>query len=349
VQQGAGSYHQGGHEHQMRRKGSPMKTIECRMRLIVLSLALFVICGRNTAASANVAEKASNGKYEVTFLEDRPNTELGYSNDYVFQIRALATAQTSEFVLSHVGYPIEEMCLDAGFISGDRLLLLTRYAGRPDSHTVITIVSLPEAKSLDTIVCRAPALSPGKRFLIYEKGCLTHGPERYQSIVVLAYDLELSPADNRLSTAGENPYAVGVPVYPEAYAKEGLFYREEEQRPDNPFFHRVDSPFLWTEDASGVVFLCSHSKRTHLVQVNLRTGPGKAVICEQQVEITQDMIEPHRWMAFLSERDLGRDSIHILCSKTIAWQDSAHVVVTPNNAGPFFREEIVLPVPHCAE
>jgi hypothetical protein len=241
------------------------------------------------------------------------------------------------------------MCLDAGFISGDRLLLLTRYAGRPDSHTVITIVSLPEAKSLDTIVCRAPALSPGKRFLIFKKGCLTHGPEKHQSTVVLAYDLELSPADNRLPTAGDNPYATGVPVYPEAYAKAGLFYREEEQRPDNPFHHRVDSPFLWTEDASGVVFLCSHSKRTYLVQVDLRNGPEKAVICEQQVEITQDMIEPDRWVAFLSKRDLGRDFIHILCSETIAWQDSAHVVVTPNNAGPFFREEIVLPVPHCAE
>ena len=252
----------------------------------------------------------------------------------------------NEYLLSTTYSDDEKIELSMLITSSQRILVQLRSQRRPDTMTMIHIIDPETLEMWDEFFCYAPSPSPCGRYLVYLKGRLNHGPEKYQSDIVLLYRNEESVSVNRkFHNEKIHPYNVGMPVYPPAYAKTQQYFLTQEDDPNNPFRHTISSPFLWSCDSAFVVFLAVHDRRTHVVKLIIAEDGRRTFITEHIVKINEDMIEESKIGMFRHYLRKGDDAIHILSVDKIEWDGDSHILVWPEIG--LFKEVIRLAIPNA--
>lgn len=173
----------------------------------------------------------------------------------------------------------------------DRLLL------EIGSHrSEILIVNLRTGEVIDTIwgLRGIGALSKNGRFMAY----VEHIPRRdygkpYRE-VLLIYDLERSPVENRLdSQYVSDPMASGIPVFPEENVEQKNYDYTVERWEQESFFF---SPFLWLEDDRIFFVEWRHPGVNYLIRIDLTKGIRQPEITRRRIEpcLSEDITGPIR-------------------------------------------------------
>lgn len=292
---------------------------------------VFTLCSIGlTKEDANTQLIVSNDKYQVSFAGEKLVKERPWVRNFIFEIVDKKTQEVNQFVLAATHKPIKEMYLKLHLLEDNELVIQTKWKKRRRASTGIHIVDAKRNELVDEFWCYEPVLSPSKRFWIYEKFYPPYGLPAERTSVVLLYDMEKSPLENRLPVEGYTEWPkeqVGLPVYPEPYVKARAYVLVEQQQ-QNPFWYHLCSPFLWSADANDVVFLCTHQKQTYILRVNISAGIDKPKIFKSPI-VVSNFIKPT-----LSEESRKRqvDLLHTISVTDIAWDGPNHVIVKPSKA-----------------
>jgi hypothetical protein len=215
--------------------------------------------------------------------------------------------------------------------------------GNLERADIIYVVDCETDNVVDMFWCYDPVLSPSKRFWVYENFYPYHGLKSTQTTVVLVYDMKRTPLENRVPVKGYTEWPesqVGLPIYPGPYVEEKAYVLPRQQQ-ENPFWYLRSSPFLWSQDANDVVFLCNHQKQTYMVRVNISAGIDKPKIFEAPVNVGSFV------KASLPEeyRKREADRLHTVSATEIYWDGKDHVIAKPNKVYYTLQDKIRIPVP----
>jgi len=215
--------------------------------------------------------------------------------------------------------------------------------GNLERADIIYVVECKAHKVLDMFWCYDPLLIPSNRFWVYEKFYPYHGLKSIQSTVVLVYDMDRTPLENRVPVEGYTEWPkvqVGLPIYPKPYVDAKTYVLPRQQQ-ENPFWYLRSSPFLWSADGNDVVFLCNHEKQTYIVRVNISAGVDKPRIFEAPVNVG-NFVKPELPEEY-RKKEAAR--LHTVSATEIIWDGKDHVLVKPDKAYFTLQDKIRLPVP----
>ena len=307
-----------------------------------LALILFLI-PVNVEAEDTQNLSISDDTYLVTFAGEIPDINRLARNNYNFEILNKKTHQVSQFVLEYPYRQIEDMDLKMDLLKDNKLIIEAKWRKRPKASTGLHIVDIKDNTLIDQFWCYDPVLSPSRRFWVYEKFFAPHGLKATQTTVVLIYDMEKSPLENRVPVEDYTEWEleqVGLPIYPEPYVEAQTYVLKEEQE-ENPFWYLRSSPFLWSADANDVVFLCNHQECSYIVRVDLSPGIRKPKIFTAPIDVAS-FIKPT-----LPEAEKKREAaiLHTVGATDIAWDGPGHIILKPSKAYYTLQDTIKLAVP----
>lgn len=214
------------------------------------------------------------------------------------------------------------------FISGSSRLVVI--GELPYGGNTFFIVDLVQRQLEETIWAYGYAISPSKRFLVYE----THYPRMMtpdaRRSILLVYDMAKSAAENRLllhesSSSKERGFipeysSTGVPVFPETNATKTSYIVTLEED------HLYMSPFLWAENEKQIVFLEFYQNKNYLVVLNLGAQLVHPEIVRERIDIQSlvrgDVIDPG------IRQELGITPYKFLVTE-LHWKDSDTIIVRP--------------------
>ena len=314
------------------------------MRVTVLSLLFaFTILAFTLAEETIKGEKLSisNSHYSVTIVDEKPLECCPYLKRFTLQILNRKTGGIQSFLLGDSGMRLRG--IKRLYLYKNKLIV----KGALKRASAISIIDLDRNKLIDFFWCYNPAPSSSRRFLVYKKFVPYHGLPGVLSDVVLVYDLEKPPAGNRVKQSIEEPKEwVGLPIYPEPYAKAKVYILPKQQYWEPGWGYVIASPFLWSEDEVNIVFLCSKCfshRQTYVVRVNLSLGIGKPRIFELPVKISKEHVKPKYLGGFILDLKRGKEVDCLFSTEQIRWDGRNHIVVKPKNYR--LKDEIRLPVP----
>ena len=166
----------------------------------------------------------------------------------------------------------------------------------------VTVIDLKQGREVDFFCCYGLQLSETKRYLIYQKFYYSHGMEQAQSDLILIYDLESSPEENRVEEKykhskeksqyiGDPLYLVaseyvGHPIYPaENVTKQTYFVwvpAPEERHPIEP-----PGQYACLAQDSKVLFVDKYQGENWLVLVDLSQGLTKVESRKKLIDVTR--------------------------------------------------------------
>jgi len=315
-------------------------------RLLFAAILLLMLCLPSAASEVRSGtETVSNNHYEVRLAGQIPDgtTSSRYIFSFVFEVVSKSKpTEKRSFILGHRSPPLEEM--EFHLLLGDdcRLVVLSRWTGRPKTSTGVHIVDLEDARIVDEFWCYDPCLSPSGRYWAYERFFYPYELPENRTMVILLYDMEHSPEDNRVSVVGytERPESyVGIPVYPPAYAEAQAYVVVEQQMEHPGGWYCLESPFLWADDDSAVVFICSSEGIRRIVRIDLSEGFRNSKIFESEPVDMQPFVKKD-----LSQRvpPGTRDFKH---SFEIGWAGPGTLLVQPDRFFYNLVDRFELPVP----
>jgi len=310
---------------------------------LFLALISYFVFSVNVKANHSPNLSISSDTYLVTFAGEIADINRPNRNNYIFEILNKKAHQLNNFVLKYPYKRIEDMYLKMHLLEDNKLIIETKWKKRPKASTGLHIVDIKENTLVDQFWCYEPVLSPSRRFWVYEKFYAPHGLKATQTTVVLIYDMEKSPLENRVPVEGYTEWPleqVGLPVYPEPYVEAQTYVLVEEQEA-NPFWYLQASPFLWSADPNEVVFLCNHQKQTYIVRVNLSSGIEKPKIFSAPIDVDSFI------KATLPEEAKKEEAalLHTFSATDIAWDGPEHIIVKPNKAYYTLQDTIKLAIP----
>ena len=329
------------------------------MRIVCLLSLLFVACV--TAAQAEMemitTSFVANDSYAVVLVDEKDAECCPGIKEFNFQIRDKKTGETSN--LTYGGSSDRLKSLKSISIFEDKALVVEGAIKRASS---LGIFDLKTGLEKNSFWCYNPTPSPSKRFWVFKKFYPYHGPWQMRTDVVLIYDVGKVPAENKLElklNAQEEKLAaefqrpaspiavrqVGLPIYPEQYAKEKVYVLSDQHSWPQNWRYGVSSPFLWSEDEQKLVFLCMHHDQTYIVKVDLSAGIDRSVSVEKPIQITEEFVQPRYMEGFRLNVERGRKSARNLSVQGIAWDGPDHVMVKTSPAYYRFKEYIRLQVP----
>lgn len=303
--------------------------------------------------------QAEDEAYRLRLTGQAPAFGTSQDVHYVFEILEKKSGQTKPLEIEVALLPPKYSLFRLHVLPSHRVVVEHCWKGL--EHSIRStrswgIVDLKIGSVVDWFWCTAPVPSPSKRFCIYRKFIPPHAPPGAQTAVVLVYDMDKAPEENRLPsdrTWPEGEVDVGMPIYPEPYAEARAYELEEQWDPDADFFYSTCSPFLWAEDESCVVFLCAPSgKSTDLVCVCFPEGIQRPVVAKTPI-IAMDHAKPAT-IRTIQHFEKKRGRPFPVWAEELAWVDKEHVVIrnTRNtHLAPELWEvhEIILPVPKPEE
>lgn len=231
------------------------------------------------------------------------------------------------------------------FVPGEQLLITIRHLKGPIGTARLYRLDLTTALIVDDFFGILPEVSPSGRYVAFK---MFWGRQWVPGLseVVLVYDNLRSPAENRLPSSNFEDGRIGIPVYPErnAQAKQYVFFPEQRDWPDEMLYH-IQSPFLWAEDETELVFLSRREKQTFICEVFLTDGIDNVDILEAPVRLTKDQAPPGRERAFEDDaRKYAAD--RMVYAHTIKWHGSSEIVIT-NKFGSLADHPIRLKLPRA--
>jgi len=307
------------------------------------ALVLCLVCGCFSVSPIKVSAEndpntlTSNNDYTAEVVKKEKAEDSCTLEIFTLEIRDKKTNEVARLKIGGIGERIRSV---------ERLYLLENNKlivhGKLKRADIIYVIETKTSKVVDVFWCYNPVLSPSKRFCIYEKFYPYHGLKGSQTTVMLLYDMQKSPSENILPVNYVRwpLIEVGLPVYPRPYVENKAYVLPDQQQ-ENPFWYLRSSPFLWSEDANDIVFLCHHEGRTNIVRVNLSEGVEKPRIYEALINVA-DFIKPDLPKE-LREKEAAQ--LKRLSAEDIAWDGEDHVVVTPSKAYYTLQGRIRLAVP----
>ncbi len=281
---------------------------------------------------------ASNLTYAAEIVREEKAKNSYILKVFTLEIREKQTNEVAHITIGGIGERIRS--IKKLYLFEDNKLVVHGSLERAD---IIYVIECKTHKVVDMFWCYGPVLTPLKRFWVYEKFYPYHGLKGIQTTVVLVYDMDRTPSENRVPVEGYTEWPkvqVGLPIYPKPYI-EAKTYVLPQQQQENPFWYLRSSPFLWSEDANDVVFLCNHEKQTYILRVNISAGIDKPKIFEAPVNVgnfvRKDLPEDFR------KKEAAR--LHMVSATEIIWDGKDHVVIKPNKAYYTLEDKIRIPVP----
>jgi len=280
----------------------------------------------------------SNNTYAAEIVREEKAKESCKLKVFTLEIRDKKTNEVAHVTIGGIGERIRS--IENLYLFENNKLVVHGNLERAD---IIYVVECETHKVVDMFWCYDPVLAPLNRFWVYEKFYPYHGLKSIQTTVVLVYDMERTTLENRVPVKDYTEWPkvqVGLPIYPKPYV-EAKAYVLPRQQQENSFWYLRSSPFLWSEDANDVVFLCNHEKQTYIVRVNIGAGIDKPKIFEAPVNVGSfvkpELPEEYR------KKEAAR--LHMVSATEIAWDGKNHVVVKPNKAYYTLEDKIRLAVP----
>ena len=280
----------------------------------------------------------SNNTYAAEIIKEEEVKESCVLKVFTLEIRDIKTHEVAHVTIGGIGERIR--AIEKLYLFENNKLVVHGNLERAD---IIYIVDCETNNVVDMFWCYNPVLAPLNRFWVYENFYPYHGLKSIQTTVVLVYDMKRTPLENRVPVKGYTEWPevqVGLPIYPKPYV-EAKAYVLPRQQQENPFWYLRESPFLWSQDANDVVFLCNHQEQTYIVRVNISAGINKPKIFEAPVDVGS-FIKPD-----LPEESRKReaDRLHTVSATEIYWDGKDHVIAKPNKAYYTLQDKIRLPVP----
>jgi hypothetical protein len=308
--------------------------------------ALSVLSISFVAASDAIGE---SHRFSVRFGREIP-AEDSYSGkvNYVLDVVDEVQKSSAELALDRPMEPIAETTLSFHTCGGDKVVAEARWNGRPDASTVLFIIDAIECSVVDTIQCRDPIFSPSKRYWVYEKFMRSRAPLWVSTSVILCYDLDKSPEENRMGPPPRFPSdsEVGWAVYPPPFVAAQAYFLPDQQQTRPEGWYALVSPFLWAEDADKVYFLCQEKGHpTALVSVDLSKGPkqplsGHAVLTSETAKIRPFTSGPN-------DPDRREHWVPAIVAGELSWRDKTHIKIHThsvyNSRAP---DEFIVEIPH---
>jgi hypothetical protein len=300
---------------------------------------LFGVCSATPADEVpNGGMSISNDKYSLSIIDEKPVIGAPWLKAFIFEIVDKKAQKINQFVYGDLWSRIRSV-KNLYLLENDRLVI----HGKLKRADIISMLDLKQNELADGFWCYDPVLSPSKRFYVYEKFYPYHGLPATQTSVVLVYDMEKPPPENRVPVKDYTEWPkeqVGLPIYPGPYVKARAYVLLEQGEPEWQHYG-VNSPFLWSEDENRVVFLSTHKKQLYIVRVELSDGIRKPKIFKKPI-VVANFIKPS-----LSEKVRENEAkiLYAFSAIDIAWDGVDYIIVKPDKTYYALQEKIRLRVP----
>lgn len=226
---------------------------------------------------ANVPGKSANAQSPSMWIIEKPRLLTQGEGKSALQVHIGKGNGSETFDLSAT---TSLSSIETYTVYRDRLVV----TGRAGNVNQVVIFDLGDKKELDTFYCYQPTHF-GRNFIVYVEWSPNHTPEKVTD-VVLVYDLDRSPNNNRIDNEPINFFRpgieVGFPVYPDT-SLVAHSYKNVVQS-DNEVRHVIGlSPFIML-DPERLVFVSAtgggefHTLFNYLVEVDLANGLKDAKI-----------------------------------------------------------------------
>ena len=260
----------------MNQTGSRPKVAFSRIATILLSVS--VANGLSYGQGLAARDGSRILTHKETQLNARPDDHR-IAHRHSFSIKDEATETETEITVFN-----RTTQVSAVFLRHNKAVILGQYRNSSDT---VTIIDLTQGIQQDYFHCYRPTVSRSRRFILFAKFYNRHSFIPFgHSSVMLVYDLEQSPSDNRLSEArssiGYRLRDVGLPVYPQENGDQATYQvlaKNEEA------VHRVGARYVWIGEPETVVFVDRHGGDNWLVSIKLLPDPTNA-------EIKKSIIDP---------------------------------------------------------
>jgi len=280
----------------------------------------------------------SNSTYAAEIVKEEKTKNSSILTVFTLEIRDKKTNEVAHVTFGGIGERIRS--IEKLYLFENNKLVVHGNLKRAD---IIYVVDCKTQNVVDMFWCYDPVLAPSKRFWVYEKFYPYHGLKSIQTTVVLVYDMQRTPLENRVPVKGYTEWPkvqVGLPIYPRPYLEAKAYVLQRQQYEEPPWYLR-SSPLLWSKDSNDVVFLYNHKKQAYVVRVNISAGIDKPKILEAPINVgnfvRQDLPEDFR------KKEAAR--LHMVSATEITWDGKDHILVKPSKAHYTLEDRIRLPVP----
>lgn len=232
-------------------------------------LILLVLCANIPLESGQW--KAEHETYLVEHVRTEKCPDCWGNTRHVFRVTDRGKNETWHLELD---WALQE--LNGLRIFKDRLIVHGRMKG-----DTIVVIDLKARTVLDKIRGYWLSFSPDSRFVVYQ-GFLRpqHGKNSPYNDVLLVYDFSASPRENRIDQPVDEPYRVGIPVYP----RQNLTHLSyDDTVPAGVREVGVRSPLYWSEGSKQIYFVSRLAQKYFFVRVNVGRGLKMAQIQEQEI------------------------------------------------------------------
>jgi len=233
-----------------------------------------------TAASSLRIIEIENDLYKISISEKKIISSTTDQFKFVFSIYDKTTKRSYFIEMKNLTTDIQKFN-----IYKDKIIVFG-YVGSNISDSV-TIIDLKSNKELDFILCYKPQLSETSRYLGFKKFYPRFSPNEVQSDLVLIYDLEKSPSDNRVdekfkkirreeiniaspeyTVLSEN---VGHPIYPSENVESQTYFVWIDSLEER---HLITSSFLWLGQDDNILFIDQYKSKKWIVLIDISNGLG---------------------------------------------------------------------------
>ncbi len=292
-----------------------MKTALCTVGIVFLACVM----GGGAHGDAGIAP-VEDERWRVAFTETF-GAENPREVHYVLEVEDRQRGERPELVVVEPLLTPEELAVDLRIIRGTTLVFQYRVVPYQPNAEGVILLDLETHETIDAFFGLGFALCPGERFWVFQRLIRPRPPSSSQSAVVLLYDMDRSPEENRLAMDGADPRIdAGFPVYPSYYA-ENLTYRWEEQLESEKPWYRRASPFLWRDNGREAVFLVTEDRgdapETALVHLDFGAGVSQPQIRERRLDYqaladaaAEDRTEPG-----------GLETPQLIHARALEWAD----------------------------
>lgn len=235
----------------------------------------------------------------------------------------------------------DEMFVEMFILKSGQFGFSTRSIARPHTASNVSFIDTTKMTTYDKVFMFYPVVSPDGRYIVFHRFFYPHGLPSMWTLVILVYDTERTPEQNRIQDTGNPPeFFAGLPVYPQEYLDKQVYLLEDEGLDESKTADIV-SPFLWAEDSSFFLFFASYPGRTVLVKVDVSLGLENARISEKTVDtepfLREDLTEAERWVAL--------KNTHLLQVWDFRWDGPHHIIVEPGQNYSKLKEEFRMQIP----
>jgi hypothetical protein len=255
----------------MKEKEMVRKPLTSASRPVATVAILFVFCSVCPAQekpfdpAKQQMLSARSQQLLVTLNKREPCHKCPSTSRFRFQVRDLQKATSREFVLENETAQVDEIHVS----KHGKLAIFGRVLA---NTSMVTIVDTRTWRPIDSFFCFRPAISPDKRFLVFEKVYPAHFQANISSLYLI-YDIKATPEANRnQGIPVENRIDVGRPIFPPGAQNmpgDNINVPLEKQH------MMASNKFYWSKDSSRVMFADSAGGENALISVDISEWPKK--------------------------------------------------------------------------